>query len=219
MSPRAKQKGFTLVEILVAMVISGFVMTAIYATYQSQQRSYILQDEIAKMQQNLRAAMFMMTSELRMAGFDPSGMANAGIVSGPATPGIINLSIDVDGNGVIATTGGGENITYNLYTAAGIQKLGRRNPTNNQPVAENIDYLAFRYLDANNLVTATLANIRSVEITMIGRTGRVESGYSNQIIYRDKLGNAIPGFSPPPPNDGYHRSMLITQVKCRNLGL
>ena len=216
MSQGTKQKGFTLVEILVAMVISGFVMTAIYATYQSQQRSYILQDEIAKMQQNLRAAMFMMTSELRMAGYDPTGGANAGIVSGPATAGIINFSIDVDGNGVIAA-GGGENITYNLYTATGIQKLGRKNPTNNQPVAENIVYLAFRYLDANNAVTATLANIRSIEITMIGRTGRVESGYTNQIIYREKLGNAIAGFSPP--NNGYHHSILITQVKCRNLGL
>ena len=73
-----ENKGFTLIEILVALAVSGLVLAGIYQTYLAQQKSYIVQGEIAKMQQNIRAAMFLMVRELRMAGFDPTGNAAAG---------------------------------------------------------------------------------------------------------------------------------------------
>ena len=70
-------KGFTLVEILVALALSAVVLGAIYSVYVAQQKVYVVQEEVAKMQQNLRAALLMMSGELRMAGFDPTGKAGA----------------------------------------------------------------------------------------------------------------------------------------------
>ncbi len=52
------KKGFTLVELLVAMAISTMVMAAIYSTYHVQLRSHITQQTVVEMQQNARAAMF-----------------------------------------------------------------------------------------------------------------------------------------------------------------
>jgi type IV pilus assembly protein PilW len=213
MIPRTNSNGFTLVEILVAMVVSGLVLSGIYSTYQSQQQSYILQEEIAKMQQNLRAAMYMMTRELRLAGFNPSRSAGAGIVDGAWNATSLRFTKDDNADGDVADSG--EDLTYSLYTSGGSQKLGRKNPTTNQPVADNIQELWFVYLDANNNVTATLANIRSVEITLVARTGRTTKDYVNTLTYSNKLGTKTFG----PYNDGFHRSVLSEQVNCRNLGL
>ena len=52
------RKGFTLLELLIAMALSIIIMAAIYSTYYSQQKSYLVQEQVAAMQQNLRAATF-----------------------------------------------------------------------------------------------------------------------------------------------------------------
>jgi type IV pilus assembly protein PilW len=70
---RERESGFTLVELLVAMVISLVVMAAIYSTYHSQQKSYLVQEQVAAMQQNLRSAMYNMAREVRMAGYGRDG--------------------------------------------------------------------------------------------------------------------------------------------------
>jgi len=62
-------KGFTIVELLVAMTISLVVMGAITYTFKSQQNSYIVQTQVSSMQQNLRAAMYMLTQDIQMAGY------------------------------------------------------------------------------------------------------------------------------------------------------
>jgi type IV pilus assembly protein PilW len=61
--------GFTLVELLMAIPI-GLVLTAgIYATFKAQQDSYLAQDQLGAMQQNLRGAMYVITDDLQMAGY------------------------------------------------------------------------------------------------------------------------------------------------------
>jgi type IV pilus assembly protein PilW len=62
-------QGFTLVELMVAMAISLVVMGAIFLTFKSQQDSYVIQDQITATQQNLRAAMYMLTRDIQMAGY------------------------------------------------------------------------------------------------------------------------------------------------------
>ena len=64
-----KKQGFTLVELLVAVAISLILLGAIFLTFKSQQDSYLTQDQISTMQQNLRAAMIMLTKDLQMAGY------------------------------------------------------------------------------------------------------------------------------------------------------
>jgi len=212
---RIYRKGFSTVELLVAMAITGVVMAAIYSAYYSQQKSYNTQDLIVAMQQNLRAAMFHMESEIRMAGYDPTGGAGAGIVSAGANS--INITMDItddpgtapDGDGDILDTN--EDVTFSLYTAGGIQKLGR----NSQPVAENIDYLDFVYLDENGTETASLSDIKSVQITLVARTSRGDQGYTNTTVYSNQQGTPI----YTAPGDNFRRKQLMVEVRCRNLGL
>jgi type IV pilus assembly protein PilW len=228
------KKAFTLIELLVALAISGVVMTGIYSAYYSQQKSYIAQEQVAAMQQNMRAAMYIMQREIRMAGCDPTGSAGAGIQT--ANTNSIAFTSDFtggesdgkdnDNNGSVDEANEkrfsdgfcddpNENVTYSLYTTDGIQKLGRDTGGGNQPVAENIDALDFVYLDANGATTATLANIRSVQITMVARTGRGDPGYTNNTSYQNQQGTTV----YIALNDNFRRKLLTAEVKCRNLGL
>ena len=77
-------KGFTLIELLVAMTVGLVVMAGVSMTFKSQQKSYLLQEQMAAMQQNLRAAMFHMEREIRMAGCDPNKSASAQFVTANA---------------------------------------------------------------------------------------------------------------------------------------
>lgn len=63
------ENAFTLVELLVAMAITLVVMSAIFMTFKSQQDSYVIQDQVTRMQQNLRGAMYLMTRDIQMAGY------------------------------------------------------------------------------------------------------------------------------------------------------
>ncbi len=62
-------KAVTLIELLIALVISAILIAGIYRVYISQQRSYASQEQVADMQQNVRVAINRMLREIRMAGF------------------------------------------------------------------------------------------------------------------------------------------------------
>jgi len=72
-----QKNGFTMVELLIAMAISSFVMAAVYAIHRSQQKAYVAQDQAATMQQNLRGGMYFLQKGIRMAGSDPNDNVGA----------------------------------------------------------------------------------------------------------------------------------------------
>jgi len=226
-------KGFTLIELLVAMTVGLVVMAGVSMTFRSQQKSYLLQEQMAAMQQNLRAAMFHMEREIRMAGCDPNLTASAQFVTASATS--MTFTQDLRGGGADGSQPDGdtddptENITYYLNDIDG-DGLGdelRRNDLNgigDQVIADNISALNFVYLDkagtkldddgAGN-VTTGIPQIRSVEITLLARTGRGDRGFQNNTNYTNRLGDSIFG----PAGDNRRRKLLTTGIKCRNLGL
>lgn len=64
-----KSKGVTLIELLIAMLISAILIAGIYRTFIHQQKNYATQEQVADMQQNVRVAINRMMREIRMAGF------------------------------------------------------------------------------------------------------------------------------------------------------
>jgi prepilin-type N-terminal cleavage/methylation domain-containing protein len=66
---KVKNQGFTLVELLVAMAIATVILTAIFSTFKSQQDSYVVQNQLAMTQQNVRGAMQLISRDIQMAGY------------------------------------------------------------------------------------------------------------------------------------------------------
>ena len=160
------KSGFTLVEVLIALAISGIVMAALSQTFISQQKSYLLHEEISTMQQSVRGAMILLTNDIRMAGYDSLLTGNFGIVSisprdvnnnnnidiGLTGNSCIQVTEDLDDNGLISA---GETIRYTVYDFIPTDNnldLGRDSGGGNQILAENIQKfgLAFAFDDDFN---------------------------------------------------------------------
>jgi type IV pilus assembly protein PilW len=227
-------RGFTLTEFLIAILITGIVVGAIYTTYKSQQDSYVAQDQVAEMQQNLRAAIYIMASEIRLAGYNPGSVPNlAGFVStlpcDPANPGDdeavapsatqIAFTMDANGSGAIDNSDA-EQTAYRLNAAN--LTLERFSVASKSWVvaAEDIQALDIVYLDRNNnnitgAIATNLANVRRVEITMLARTDRRDREFRNTQTYANQQGATI--FTAT--GDNYRRRLLTTTVYCRNMGI
>jgi type IV pilus assembly protein PilW len=71
--------GFTLLELLIAMVVGLIAMGVVYSVIVVQQRSYYQQRSLLGAHQNLRGAMVVLEQQIRLAGFDPEGSGHFGI--------------------------------------------------------------------------------------------------------------------------------------------
>ncbi len=218
------RRGFTLVELLVAMAVGLVVLGAMYAVFTMQNKEFVQQDMVTAMQQNARAVLEMMIRELRMAGYNPA-KKTTGWSSSPTTapgraPGIItaNASVvtfvaDLDGDSdTTYTDNENENITYELCSAnvcppCKWQCLARTANGVMLPFAEDIETLAFKYYNDSGtelttpVAAADLANIRKIEITVKARSAREAPDY--------KGGSG----------DHYYHYELKSQVTLRNMGL
>ncbi len=106
-------KGFTLVELIIALTVGGILLGAVYSTYRVQQQVFMAQDQVAEMQQNIRAVLLYVSREIRMAGYDPKGIPGAGFeesfLPGPPTAlraGRIRFTLDANGDGALLNSTG-----------------------------------------------------------------------------------------------------------------
>ncbi len=211
-------KGFTLLELLMAVVIFTIIVTLIINEYIGQQGQSITSQQAVEMQQTARASMFLISKNIRKAGFDPAGSNNAGITNAGdgsiGNPLDISYNVDfgedgIDNNSIngiddVAEQGTGftlETLTYVLADPDGdgdTDLVVEINGGGNQFLAENISTLNFTYLDETNTATATLADIRSIQVTTTVTTD------SNELDRT--MGN--------------NNTRTLTAIfKCRNLGL
>ena len=224
------QQGFTLVELIVAMALAGIVMGAIYSTYKSQQDSYTTQTHVVEMQQNLRAALYMIGRDIRMAGYNPAGIPDLAGFTQSLLDGDGNeatdstrmaFTIDDDTSGAINTDDSDEQIAYRLsgstlekYTYDAVDGWDWRT------VAENIDALDFVYLDGSgsSLDPATAENlplIRSVQISLVAKTAQIDKDFPGTPAYYNQQGTEILAAK----SDNYRRRLLTTEIRCRNMGI
>ena len=194
---KVNDNGFTLVELLVVIAVMGVVMASVYTAFYSQQKSYAVQEQVAGMQQNLRAAIYHVERELRMVGYDPAYSGLFGLKSNGSDGRLtdannIYFTVDRNEDGVEDNTDE-EQIAFRLDANGNLQKYST-DAVHWHTVAENIDSLEFVYIDGDGAITATLSEVRSIEIILQARTALTTPGYLRQ-------------------------KTLSTEVKCRNLGL
>jgi type IV pilus assembly protein PilW len=215
------RRGFTITELLVAMGLSAIVMASIGAVFYQQQKSFLVQEQLAAAQQSARAVVYFLEREIRSAGYDPTQDVNPAILVAGSNS--ISFQLDDNGNGVID---GDETITYSLYDSGGDgdTDIGRNPGTGTQPLALNVDALNFVYLDGasppNVLdddglgnVVASISQIRSVEVTVVARTGREDPGYMDTTSYTNLRDQEILAAQ----NDHFRRRVFRTTISCRNL--
>jgi type IV pilus assembly protein PilW len=201
-STEKREEGFTLVELLIAMAIGLVVLTSLSSAFVSQRKVYDAQEQVAEMVQGARAAMDMINSELKMAGYDPT---DAEIVGVPYSATQLQILADLNSDGdTVGDTH--EDIIY-TYDSANKQ-IDRNTGGGAQPFAENIQAFTFQYWtdkddDGNGqidevVLAADEADIRQIDITITSRTSKPDPDYG--------------------PNGGYRTYTLSSYVTPPNLG-
>ncbi len=172
------EHGFSLIELITALGISGIILAAVTATFISQSRSYDAQEQINGMQQAARAAMDIITREVRMAGYNTNGgLTFDGIIYDTTQ---IRVQANLDGD---ADTGDAdEDIIYAYDTVDDV--ITRETGGNTDTLVEDIDVFTFQYLDESGTATTTSANIRQIQITITSRTAKSDPNYTSNGGYR-----------------------------------
>jgi type IV pilus assembly protein PilW len=187
-------KGFTLVELMVALtaallLVGGTMFVAQYAT-----QSYRAQERVSDAQQNLRSAMDMLVRDVRMAGYDPMASntgRNAGLNLLTALPTELRFTLDRNNSGFVDVSSQ-EDITY-LLQGNEIRRFTDRNTPqeSNELFIDGVTAFTFIYLDSDGNPTATISNIAMIDVT-IGVQDRDSQG-------------------------GFFNRVLNTRINCRNL--
>jgi len=168
-----------------------------------------------------------MASDIRMAGCDPLGGSNAGILT--ATPTVLELTMDIRGNNIGDPPDGdtndpGETIAYKRNTAF---NLGREvdNSGSAQPIALHCDALNFVYLDGNGVPFAPATqndrnDISAVQVSIVIGSAADESenpGFLRPPTDKTSYLNLQDEEILAPQNDTILRFHLSQFVACRNL--
>src|SRR5215510_2379243 len=149
---RRKSSGFTLVETLLVLAIGGLVLGGLFHLFITQPQLSEAQDTVRDMVQNARVALEVMTREIRMAGYNPTGASFAGVTY---TPTQLHLRADLNGDG--DTDGPDEDIRY-TYDAA-TQQIIRVDCAGQTPVAEHIQAFTLAGFDAVGRPTTVSAHV------------------------------------------------------------
>jgi len=209
---RENQRGFTLLELLIAMSVGLIILSAVYSVFTLQSKQFANQEVAVEMQQNARMAMDIITREIRMAGYNPSRTLTncSGSLTGSSTTcvGIRNASAnsisfasDLDGDGDLTAdpTNPNENIIYDRYLSSNIYALGRTSNGTKQPVIDNLDLLGFSYFNDSGGTPTDLVDIRKIRVTIRIIAAKADPLYTT--------------------NGGFRTYTLVSDVTPRNLGL
>lgn len=141
------ERGFTLVEVVVAVLIFSLVMGAALVLYQQGVFSWNREEARVDVQENLRIGLDRMSRELRSA---------------------VAL-YEATNNSIGFKSADGKTVRY--YHRDDVGQLMREVDGGHNPVASYVTALRLAYYDADNNPTQNLENIRRVEITLTGRKG------------------------------------------------
>ena len=202
-----KNDGLTLIELLIALAVSSFVMAGLYRTLIGQQKTYTVQEQVVDAQQNVRVAVDRMTREIRMAGYRKDLLATAGQIStftNIITP-VNNANHIEKGDDQITVIIADKAITYRLqWDDADPKKpvlVRSENGGGGEVLADNVENLQFKYTLNDGTVTDLPVLPESVRMVTINVTARTN--------VKD----------PQLSGDGYRRRELSSYTIVRNMEL
>jgi len=208
-----KERGVTLIELLVTLVISSIVVAGIYRVFIAQSKAYTVQDQVAEVQQTVRSALDILLRDLRMAGYDDDSPNSPIAITTPIVYPVADSSITVSYAYYDSGTASYQRHTVQYWRDAPTSRLFRLLTVDDvaQPqeiLLENVDAFNLTYgvdenedgaMDGAWVSAANVGALKVVAVT-VTITGRPEKVDAND----DRFKNVTP-------------RTLVTAVSLRNL--
>jgi len=177
---KGQEAGFTLMELLVAVTLSLIAMAAIYSAYVTQQRAYETTQAVTAIQQNLRAGMYFLEKDLRMAGYDPEDTGAFGFTNmGDHT---FKYTWDADEDGHLdAST---EYVAYKFESPEPTLERDRGDGSFND-IASDLTNVTFYFYDSSGVTAVSTNTIRTVQVYMTAERGGHERTLKSKIWCRN----------------------------------
>jgi type IV pilus assembly protein PilW len=121
--PRVRQRGFTLVELMVAITVSIFLAGGLLMMVQSTRNAFGNQNLLGQLQDNERLAMSFLTSVVESTGYFPDPVNNTSALLLPANATFVTPGQAVVGTLGAAPPGPGDSVTIRFAAAAGDANL------------------------------------------------------------------------------------------------
>src|SRR5450755_617135 len=106
-----RQSGFTMIELMVALIIGLFLLGGLLTLVQDNRRSFSNQNQLSQLQDSERLAMTMMTDVIQAAGYFPDPTQYTASLQIPAAGTMLA------GQGMLGAPG--DSITVRYATASG----------------------------------------------------------------------------------------------------
>lgn len=232
--------GFTLVELLITLAITGLILSAVFSVYIANIHAVSIEEQRVDLQQNQRFAIDLMTSQLRMAGYDLAESTVPTVLDARTDFVYFTLDLNDDGN-VDGADDSGEHIAFCTYTDGdgvlqlgytvgngtdtdgnGTANVGEFHSHNHQPVVA-IEALEFYYTlaDGTRTTAPTIPDdVRAVDISVLVKTEWQNPKYQSLATTFLPASNPVTGTEwTVAANDGFMRRMVISSVRLRNMGL
>lgn len=176
-SPLTTNKGFTLVELLIAMAIASVVGMAGVAVFSSSNWAYKLNEDVAEAQQNARVAMERLSKDIRAAGFGlpdpPFSLSLGGTWTSPIT---VTTSGGTGNPDAITILGiGYEDASYYLERTGSAMCVNGGVPNTNGASCIQLNAVAALFFDGTSFRTnRKYINIGSAKYIELAETGHVK---------------------------------------------
>lgn len=158
-----KNKGITLIELLVALTISGIVVSAIYRTFIRQQKTYTVQEQVVDMQQSVRVGINRMMREIRMSGFGNVSMVLPITISGKTYNNVVNP--DVPAAGAVTVLSGMGSTTITAVPASNQVTVSSLTDSQGNILFDMGDK---KYVSIGGVESFTITNITGNNLTLSG---------------------------------------------------
>ncbi len=208
-----RDRGFTLVELLVTMVVSSIIMAAIYSVYAGLTRSYTTQNVAADAQQAVRATIDFMAEDIMMAGLldYQEDYLNVPEIS---TAGSEIMTFTADRNMDGDTNDDFEDLTYRLDGTELKQK--DNNSGIEETFIDNVFNFEFRYFRENAADTPTDNDLINGRDLINYHGGSDPLGSADRPDIRTvQISITV---EEPAGMGGPVRRTYTTRVRCRNAG-
>jgi len=215
--PRARQRGVTLVEMMIAMLLGIFLLSSVYFMHAKTKQAYRYQSGLAQIQEQGRFATIFLTRSLRLAGYPGDNLPPGNKIEGAdnvtdtvtvrlrdnldcrdvATAGVAVNRFRINANNLECS---GDGVNWDIYV---------RN-------VEDMQILYGEDLDADGLanryVTATeapdWANVVAARVALMVRS--TDNATMQPEEYRNLVGNTV---AAP---DKRLRKSFVTTIALRN---